>query len=355
MSLSTSRPFLHISLRDLRENVKQFRNAMPRVRPHYAVKSNPEQKVLQVLHDEGACFEVASVAEIDALVELGVDMEKVLFSNPIKCTNSIQHAVDQGIVWFCVDTPEEVLKIAKVDQDVKLYLRIVVSNEGSAHPLTDKFGAFDIWSIIHMAKQCEIDLCGVTFHVGSQCLNVQNWVEGIRSAKEILKNLDEPEMLNIGGGFPIEYTGKEPSIQRIGEAINQELESIPESIQIVAEPGRFIIGSVGTLICKVRGIATRGDMRWVYLDAGVFGGFAEYRLNAEKDFVGQIEVPLREGQLETFVLAGPTCDSVDVMGRVQLPCDIAEGDRVYVHNMGAYSTSCSSDFNGFIPPHTACI
>jgi ornithine decarboxylase len=354
MSHSTSRPFLHISLRDLRENVKQFRTAMPRVRPHYAVKSNPEKEILQVLHDEGTCFEVASVAEIDALVELGVDMEKVLYSNPIKCIDSIRYAVDHGMVWFCVDTPEEVLKIANVGHEVKLYLRIAVSNEGSEHPLTDKFGATDTQSIIDMAKQCDTQISGVTFHVGSQCLNVQNWVEGIRSAKEILEQLDEPEMLNIGGGFPIEYTGKEPSIQRIGDAINQELEGIPESIQIVAEPGRYLVGSVGTLVCKVTGIATRGDIRWVYLNAGVFGGFAEYRLNAKKDFVGQIETE-RTSTLETFVLAGPTCDSVDVMGRVQLPCDIAEGDRLYITNMGAYSTACSSNFNGFLPPYLTYI
>ena len=353
MSLSTSRPFLQISLRDLRGNVEQFRTAMPRVRPHYAVKSNPEKKILQVLHDEGTCFEVASVAEIDAMLDLGVDMETVLYSNPIKCPDSIRYATESGMVWFCVDTPEEVLKIADINPSAKLYLRIVVSNEGSGHPLTDKFGAFDIWSIIHMAKKHEMRLSGVTFHVGSQCVNVQNWVEGIRSAKEILKHLDEPEMLDIGGGFPIQYTGNEPSIQKIGDVINQELESIPESIQIVAEPGRYLVGSVGTLVCKVTGIATRGDMRWVYLNAGVFGGFAEYRLNAEKDFVGQIDTE-RDSTLETFVLAGPTCDSVDVMGRVQLPCNIGVGDRLYVHNMGAYSTACTANFNGFLPPHINC-
>ena len=352
--LHSSRPFLHISLRDLRNNVKQFTTALPRVIPHYAVKSNPEKKILQVLHDEGTCFEVASVTEIEALLDLGVDPETILYSNPIKCPDSIRYATEVGLIWFCVDTPEEVLKIADINPFAKLYLRIAVSNEGSAHPLTDKFGATDTQSIIDMAKKCEIEICGVTFHVGSQCLNVQNWVEGIRSAKEILKQLDTPEMLNIGGGFPLQYTGDEPSIQKIGDVINQELEGIPESIQIVAEPGRYLVGSAGTLICKVTGIATRGDMRWVYLDAGVFGGFAEYRLNAEKDFIGQIDTE-RTSTLETFVLAGPTCDSVDVMGRVQLPCDIAVGDRLYVQNMGAYSSSCSSDFNGFTPPHCACI
>lgn len=345
------RPVLVMSRQRLRANVRRFMAAMPRVRPHFAVKANPDREILQIFKDEGAYFEIASIAELDAMIALGEEMETVFYSNPIKSPASIAHAANHGVLWYCVDTPEEVEKIAKIQPDAKLYLRITVSNEGSSWPLAGKFGAGSsaVEGIIAAAKQHDMQVCGVTFHVGSQCCNIDNWVSGIRAAKRVFAQLTShgfmPELLNLGGGYPLQFNGDEPSIEQIGEAINRELETIPDDIQVMAEPGRFLAGSAGCLVSQIVGIATRDDARWVYLDAGVYGGLMELTMDFPLSLVSE-----RTGDSGLWTLAGPTCDSIDVMGRHQLPANSAAGDFIYMPNLGAYCTTCASDFNGFPVP-----
>jgi ornithine decarboxylase len=344
-------PVLVMSRQRLRANVRRFMAAMPRVRPHFAVKANPDKEILRIFQDEGTCFEIASIAELDAMVTLGVDMETVFYSNPIKSPQSIKHATDHGVVWYCVDTHEEVEKIAMINPQAKLYLRIAVSNEGSSWPLAGKFGAGPaaVEAIIAAAKQFNMPICGLTFHVGSQCCNIDNWVAGIRAAKQLFAKLIShgfmPQLLNLGGGYPLQFNGDEPCIEQIGEAINRELEDIPESIQVMAEPGRYLVGSAGCLVSQIVGVASRDDARWVYLDTGVYGGLMELTMDFPLSLVSE-----RTGDLALWTLAGPTCDSIDVMGRHQLPTNSVAGDFVYMPNLGAYCTTCACDFNGFPAP-----
>ena len=344
-------PVLVMSRQRLRANVRRFMAAMPRVRPHFAVKANPDKEILRIFQDEGTCFEIASIAELDAMVTLGADMETVFYSNPIKSPQSIKHAADHGVIWYCVDTHEEVEKIAMINPQAKLYLRIAVSNEGSSWPLAGKFGAGPaaVEAIIAAAKQFNMPICGVTFHVGSQCCNIDNWVAGIRAAKQLFAKLIShgfmPQLLNLGGGYPLQFNGDEPCIEQIGEAINRELEDIPESIQVMAEPGRYLVGSAGCLVSQIVGVASRDDARWVYLDTGVYGGLMELTMDFPLSLVSE-----RTGDLALWTLAGPTCDSIDVMGRHQLPTNSVAGDFVYMPNLGAYCTTCACDFNGFPAP-----
>jgi ornithine decarboxylase len=285
------------------------------------------------------------------MVTLGVDVETVFYSNPIKSPQSIKHATDHGVVWYCVDTHEEVEKIAMINPQAKLYLRIAVSNEGSSWPLAGKFGAGPaaVEAIIAAAKQFNMPICGLTFHVGSQCCNIDNWVAGIRAAKQLFAKLIShgfmPQLLNLGGGYPLQFNGDEPCIEQIGEAINRELEDIPESIQVMAEPGRYLVGSAGCLVSQIVGVASRDDARWVYLDTGVYGGLMELTMDFPLSLVSE-----RTGDLALWTLAGPTCDSIDVMGRHQLPTNSVAGDFVYMPNLGAYCTTCACDFNGFPAP-----
>ena len=345
------RPVLVMSEQRLRDNARRFMAAMPRVRPHFAVKANPDTEILRIFRDEGTCFEIASIAELDAMVALGVDMETVFYSNPIKSPQSIKHAADHGVTWYCVDTHEEVEKIAMINPQAKLYLRIAVSNEGSSWPLAGKFGAGPaaVEAIIAAAKQFNMQICGVTFHVGSQCCNIDNWVAGIRASKQLFVKLIShgfmPHLLNLGGGYPLQFNGDEPVIEQIGEAINRELEDIPQSVQVMAEPGRYLVGSAGCLVSQIVGVATRDDARWVYLDTGVYGGLMELTMDFPLSLVSE-----RTGDLGLWTLAGPTCDSIDVMGRHQLPTNSAAGDFVYMPNLGAYCTTCACDFNGFPAP-----
>ena len=345
------RPVLVVSKQRLRANIRRFMSAMPRVRPHFAVKANPDADILQTFKQEGTCFEIASIAELDAMLELGVDMETVFYSNPIKSPSAIKHAANHGLLWYCVDTPEKVEKIAMIKPDAKLYLRITVSNEGSSWPLAGKFGAGPaaVYAIIEATKEHNMQLCGVTFHVGSQCSNINNWVAGIRASKQLFAQLSShgftPELLNIGGGYPLQFTGDEPSIEQIGEAINRELESIPESIQVMAEPGRYLVGSAGCLVSQVVGIATRDEARWIYLDTGVYGGLMELTMDFPLSLVSE-----RTGEPGLWTMAGPTCNSIDVMGRHSLPVNSVTGDFIYMPNLGAYCTTCACDFNGFPTP-----
>ena len=346
-----SHPLLVMSKDKLRENAQRFKAAMPRVRPHFAVKSNPHPDVLKIFQDESVCFEIASSAELDALIKLNCSMETVFYSNPIKCPSSIKYAASKGVNWYAVDSVEEVLKIASIKPNAKLYIRIEVSNEGSTWPLAGKFGANpqEIEDIITCCKELNMQLCGVTFHVGSQCNNLENWVSGIRSATALFNQLIqhgfEPELLNLGGGYPLQLTGQEPSIEEIGAVINKALESIPDHIQIMAEPGRFLVGSAGCLLSQVIGTASRNKHRWLYLDTGVYGGLLELSQN----FPARIFCD-RTGEQGEWTLGGPTCDAIDVMGKHKLPKNIQVEDKVYIPNMGAYSTSCSTDFNGFPAP-----
>lgn len=344
-------PVLVVSRERLRRNVQRFMAALPRVRPHFAVKANPDTEILSIFREQGTCFEVASIAEIDAMLKLGASMEAVFYSNPIKSPVSINYAAANGIAWYCVDTPEEVEKIAAIKPDAKLYLRIKVSNEGSSWPLADKFGASPkgVDAVIEICKKLDMQLSGVTFHVGSQCTNINNWVEGIRAAKAIFTQLRaqgfSPELLNLGGGYPLQFTGQEPSIEDIAAVINAELDLLPDSIQVMAEPGRYLVGSAGCLISQVVGTATRDSVRWVYLDTGVYGGLMELSQNFPATLVSQ-----RTGEAGAWTMAGPTCDSIDVLGKHRLPVNTKAEDIIFMPNLGAYCTTCACDFNGFPAP-----
>jgi ornithine decarboxylase len=351
-----SGPMLVLSEQRLRDNTRRFMRAMPRVRPHYAVKANQDLAILEVLRQEGSWFEIASSAELDALLELGVPAYQVFYSNPIKSPAAIQYACAKGVRWYSADCSEELEKIAAFAPQAKVYIRIEVSNEGSSWPLAGKFGASPrgVLGMIDSALQLQVNLCGVTFHVGSQCTNIHNWVEGIKSAKDIFHQLIArgfiPQLLNLGGGYPLQLTPEDPSIEDVAFEINRELESLPDTIQVMAEPGRYLVGSAGCLVSQVMGIATRDDSRWLYLDLGFYSGLIELEQGIAFTLVSQ-----RTGAPELWSVAGPTCDAIDVLGQHYLPATMAPEDLVFVPNTGAYSLCCASDFNGFAIPRLVMV
>ena len=346
------RPALVLDVARVRENARRFARAMPPVRPHYAVKANPDRHVLLALAQEGAGFEIASPAELDLVRSIGVPAADVFYSNPVRSAEAIQYAARRGVQWYAFDCAQELGKFARLKQDARLYLRIETSNEGSDWPLSGKFGAAasDIDPIIEEATRLGLDIAGVTFHVGSQCRNPQNWRSAIRSARAVFDRLaaagQRPRLLDLGGGFPVQLTEPTPAIEPIGALILQELAQFDPDVRLIAEPGRFMVADAGCFVAHVIGTATRNGQRWMHWDAGVFGGLFEtsdglrYNLHAD-----------RTGPALAWNIAGPTCDSVDVCMRGQmLPADIVEGDSIYVLNAGAYSTAYASQFNGFPPP-----
>jgi ornithine decarboxylase len=352
-----TRPFLLVDTNIVRTKAKRFKAAMPRVQPHYAVKANPDPRVLKTLIEEGVGFEIASIAELDLLLALGVKAADVYYSNPVKSRAYIEYAAAKGVEWYVLDSVEELSKIHSVKPDAKLYVRIEAPNIGSDWPLTGKFGVRndEVDAIVAEAARLKADLAGVTFHVGSQCRNPENWRVGIQSAKRVFKKMRlaglKPRLLNIGGGYPVRHVKPIPAIEKIAEIVNHAIRDLPQSVRVMAEPGRYLVSDAGYFVCRVVGTATRSGKRWMYWDAGVFGGVIETTEGLRYDIATD-----RAGAAIPWVIAGPTCDSVDVCLRDEmLPEDLQEGDFIYIANAGAYTTAYASSFNGFPLPEVRVI
>jgi ornithine decarboxylase len=351
------RPFLLVDSGIVRAKARRFKAALPRVQPHYAVKANADPRILRTLMEEGVGFEIASIAELDLLLELGVKAVDVYYSNPVKSRAYIEYAAAKGVEWFVLDSVEELRKIVDVKPDAKLYVRIEAPNTGSDWPLSGKFGIGDdeLDGIVAEAARCKADLAGVTFHVGSQCRNPDNWRAGIQGAKRAFKKMRlaglKPRLLNLGGGYPVRYVKPIPSIEKIAEVINHALRDVPQGVRIMAEPGRFFVSDAACFVCRVAGTATRGGKRWMHWDAGVFGGVIEPSGGLRYEVATD-----RDGVLVPWIVAGPTCDSVDVCMRDEVfPETMQEGDFIYIANAGAYSTAYASGFNGFPLPDVRVI
>jgi len=347
-----ARPFLILDNAIVREKARRFRAAMPRVRPHYAVKANPDRRVVKALLQEGCSFEIASVAELDLLLTLGVKAAEIFYSNPMKSRQAIAYAVAKGVEWYVVDSVDELRRVHEIKADAKTYLRLVTPNIGSDWPLSGKFGAgaAEAREIIQTAAKIGADLAGATFHAGSQCRNPENWRVGIEKARTAFDAMAKaglrPRMLDIGGGFPVRHVKPIPSIETIGAVVNEALKAFAAEVQVVAEPGRYLVSDAGYFVCRVIGTTTRAGKRWMHWDAGLFGGVIEtteglkYKIRTE-----------RSGPDIPWHVGGPTCDSVDVVLRDEpMPSDLQEGDFIYIRNAGAYTTAYASEFNGFPLP-----
>lgn len=351
------RPFLLLDSNIVRQKARRFKSAMPRVHPHYAVKANPDERVLRTLIEEGVGFEIASIAELDLLMKLGVSAAEIFYSNPMKSRAYLEYAAAKGVEWYVLDSVEELRKIVSVKPDAKMYLRIDTPNIGSDWPLAGKFGTHlaDINAIIQEAVKLKADLAGVTFHVGSQCRNPQNWRVGIERAIKVFAEMRQagldPRLLNIGGGYPVRHVKPIPSIEVIADVINEAIADLPEHIRIMAEPGRYLVSDSAYFVCRVVGTATRNDKRWIYWDAGMFGGVIEMTEGLRYEILTD-----RTGNLIPWSVAGPTCDSVDILTHdLMLPNDMQEGDFIYIPNAGAYTTAYASNFNGFPLPDVKVI
>ena len=346
------RPFVILDTAIVREKARRFRAAMPRVRPHYAIKANPDPRVIEALRQEGVGCEIASSAELDLLLRLGVPAAELCYSNPMKSRQAIAHASAKGVEWFVIDSVDELRRIHEIKADARTYLRISTPNIGADWPLAGKFGAgaVETREIVATAAKLGADLAAVTFHVGSQCRNPENWRVGIERARGVfdamLKAGLRPRLLDIGGGFPVRHVKPIPSIEVIGEVVNDALQAFSEEVQVIAEPGRYLVSDAGYFVCRVVGTAMRGGKRWMHWDAGLFGGVLEttgglkYKIRSD-----------RSGPDVPWHVAGPTCDSVDVVLRDEpLPSDLREGDFIYIRNGAAYTNAYACEFNGFPVP-----
>ena len=349
---------------DIPRAVLRFRRlaaVLPGTAVHYAVKANPHPELLAALADAGACFDVASPAEVRACLAAGAGVDDLVFSNPVKRRDDLAEAARLGVRLFAVDSLPETLKVAETAPGTSVLCRIATSGEGSDYPLTRKFGCTEAEAegILKAAAEHGLDPAGISFHVGSQQRDPRAWDAPIAAAARVFDRLRaaglRPWLLDLGGGFPAALEGDAPPLPAYGAAIECALRAhFPHGRpRTLIEPGRGLVADAGELIATVIGVVHRGVERWVYLDAGVFTGLVEtldeavrYRLTSSAS-----------GPLAPAVLAGPTCDSADILyQRVLLPADLAEGDQVRFGAAGAYTTCYSTvAFNGFAPLATEVV
>jgi len=347
-------PFLAIDKKMILRKLDQLQRAMPNARIFYALKTNPHWRIARMLHDSGYGFEVCSEEELDLLLRCGVSPQRIISSNPLKSPQFIKAAHAAGVNYFAFDSPDEVEKLSQFAPGSSVYVRLSVSNEGSQWPLGGKFGVETEQAVelIILAGKGPLVPCGITFHVGSQCIDETSWVSAIKKSRLVWNAVERKgislRMLNIGGGFPIEYTESIPPIDRIASVIEETLrEEFPTGVEIFVEPGRAVVGEAGILATTVIAKARRNGQDWIYLDVGVFNGLMESIGGFRYSMVAD-----RDGPLRKWVVAGPSCDSFDVISNeVDFP-ELQIGDKVYISSAGAYTTAYASRFNGFPIPET---
>src|SRR5919112_664768 len=360
-------PCMVLDLEVVRDNYAKFARALPNTRVFYAVKANPAPEILRLLALLGSCFDAASVAEIEMVLAAGATADRISFGNTIKKERDIARALELGVRLFAVDCEAEVEKISRAAkgvkaEDVKVFCRILCDCAGAEWPLSRKFGCAPEMAVevLEHAHRQGLEAYGVSFHVGSQQRNTEAWDQALASASAIFRECAERgihlSMVNLGGGFPTKYLKTVPMVEAYGESIFQALSKhfgnrIPETI---IEPGRGMVGNAGVIEAEVVLISKKSqdedEVRWVYLDIGKFGGLAEtmdesirYPIVSERDH--DRKVPC--------VLAGPTCDSADVLYEKEpypLPVSLEIGDKVLIEGTGAYTTTFSAVAFNVFPP-----
>jgi ornithine decarboxylase len=354
-------PCLVVDLDVVRDNYRAFAKAFPDSRVFYAVKANPAPELLSLLASLGSCFDTASVAEIEMVLAAGATADRVSYGNTIKKERDIARAFALGVRLFAVDCKPEVEKIARAAPGARVFCRILSDCAGAEWPLSRKFGCEPAMAVevLGHAMALGLEPHGVSFHVGSQQRNQHAWDRALASAAAVFKECGERginlAMVNLGGGFPTKYLKSVPSVKTYGATIFRALRKhfgnrIPETI---IEPGRGMVGNAGVIEAEVILVSKKSeedDVRWVYLDIGKFGGLAE---TMDESIRYPIRTP-RDGDAVTpCVLAGPTCDSADVLYEREpytLPVSLEIGDRMLIEGAGAYTaTYAAVAFNGFRP------
>lgn len=358
-------PYFLLDLAQVEHNYKMLSAALRKAQLFYAVKANSEPTLLRRLADLGSNFEVASFNELQILLRLGVTVDRVIYSNPVKPPLHIKRAFEKGLHRFAFDSSYELEKIAANAPGASVYLRFVVNDKDSTFPLSKKFGAEpqDALALMQYARTLGLVPYGLTFHVGSQSLNPRTWESAIIAAGNVMREMEQHDiridMLDLGGGFPANYGFETPSMTAIGMVINRAVKQyLPYKVALFAEPGRALAADTCALVASVIGKAERGSKTWLYLDVGAFNGMME-TLETGNRFHYPIETSTSSnkhedpGELGLFTLTGPTCDTQDTMFYdLQLPKNISIGDCIYIFSAGAYTSTYASSFNGFGPPKT---
>ncbi len=353
-------PLFVIDHEILRQNYRTFKKHLPRVQCYYAVKANSQQEIIETLFGEGSSFDVASYNEFmqvyqyirhfDRKEKKHFVWDKIIFSNTIKDRATLEK-IRQYKPLVTYDNNAELIKLKHHCDTAGLVLRLKVPDTGSQVEMASKFGAEpgDAQQLIQQAYDMGLKVEGVSFHVGSQCTNFDNYTVALDVAATILNDARRKgfplNLVDIGGGFPVPYDPGVPQFEKLGSILNSEFARLfPDDIEIVAEPGRFIVATAATLVSEIIGKARREGKVFYHINDGVYHTFSgvvyDHWIPNFHAFKG--------GDSEICAVVGPTCDSFDKISlSVELPWNLEVGDFLYTENIGAYSTASSTLFNGF--------
>jgi len=355
-------PFVVIDTAMISKAYDDLRAGFEFAKVYYAVKANPAVEIIDLLRDKGSSFDIASIYELDKVMARGVSPDRISYGNTIKKSKDIRYFYEKGVRLFSTDSEADLRNIAKAAPGAKIYVRILTEGSTTADwPLSRNFGCQTdmAMDLLILARDLGLVPYGISFHVGSQQRDISVWDAAIAKVKVIFERLKEEDgivlkLINMGGGFPANYITRTNSLETYAEEIIRFLkeafgDDLPE---IILEPGRSLIANAGILVSEVVLVARKSRTaveRWVYTDVGKFSGLIETMDEA-------IKFPIwteKKGEMEEVVIAGPTCDSADIMYenyKYGLPLNLAIGDRLYWLSTGAYTTSYSAvEFNGFPP------
>jgi len=342
-------PLLVVSQSKLLEQFHVLQQYLPGVELYYAIKAFPHPEIMRILAEAGCHFDVASEGEIDLLKSLQVSGRRTIHTHPVKKDSDIKAALRGGSTTFVVDNIDELKKLVPYRQRIGVLLRVSFRSDTALVDLSRKFGCLpgQVDELVMQAKALGVHIRGLSFHVGSQSTGSQAHVDAIQQCSALITqvntNLSNPmNLLDIGGGFPVDYAHSGLDIDAFFMPVTAALNALPAEFDVIAEPGRFLVAPAVTGICTVSGKARRGDYQWYYLDDGIYGSYSGQLFD---HVFYPLQIMHDDVTRQRSILAGPTCDSIDIVAEdVALP-ELQEGDLVIGHMMGAYTHATATRFN----------
>jgi ornithine decarboxylase len=343
-------PLFIIDLQRVRQQYRRLAAALPGVDLHYALKPLPHGSVIHALRDEGAFFDLATNGEVDLVKRLDVDAQRCIHTHPIKRDSDIRTAQIFGVTRFVVDNPDELRKFVKYRNRASLLIRVSFRSPDAVCDLSKKFGCAPeaVPELLALAADLRVKVEGLSFHVGSQSAGSDMHVHAINVCRELIQEAARSghalTTLDIGGGFPVDYAHRSLPIEEFCAPIRAALGTLDPAIRVIGEPGRYIAAPAAIAVSSVMGRALRDGLWWYYLDDGLYGSYSGQMYDHASYPVEAVAAP---GETHPSVLAGPTCDSIDVIAEnIHLP-KLDVGDLVIGRNMGAYTWASASEFNFF--------
>ena len=347
-------PFMVLDLEEVDYQYKSLQSALPGVKLFYALKSLSHPEMIKRLKSLGSYFDLATIGEVELVESLGITGDRCIHTHPIKKDKEIKRALEFGCNRFVVDNLEELKKFIPYAGQVELIIRVSFRSQQAVVDLSRKFGCAleELPVIVELAQQNGIEVVGLSFHVGSQSLSPMMQVNAVRSSVAAMKVMNgvKWKFLDIGGSFPVSYQEDVLPIADFCAPVVEALSELPEGIEVFAEPGRFISAPAMIEVISVVGKAKRGAKTWYYMDDGVYGGFSGQMFDHASYPIAPLKPFDATGEFLPSVLAGPTCDSIDVIAEdIELP-ELEIGDILIGKQMGAYTIASATEFNYYPKP-----